>query len=75
MKEVADHGIQKKVAAVHERVCHATGTSLSSLNRVVKEGETNLKQGKSFTTPNKIRQQKTKCVMDDFDRCTIIDRV
>lgn len=71
MKEEADHGIQKKVTAVNERVCQATGTSLSSLKRIIKEGETNLKEGKSFTTPNKIRKRNSKCVLDDFDKCAL----
>lgn len=72
MKEEAEHGIKQKLTGVHTRVCAATGVSLSTLKRIIKEGETNLTDGNTFSTPNKTRHRtKTKSVLDDFDKCAL----
>ena len=68
MKKEAENGEPSNLSRVQTRVAEATGVSVSSLKRILKEQ----KSGKGFSTPHKKRpRRKVKTVIDDFDKCVV----
>ncbi|KDR06849.1 hypothetical protein L798_03504 [Zootermopsis nevadensis] len=72
MKKEADSGNVINVNQIQNRVSEATGVSISTLKRILKEYEHNKRVGKEFSTPHKKRpRRKIKTDVDDFDKCVI----
>jgi signal recognition particle GTPase len=57
MKEEAESGKVINVNQIQNRVSEATGVSLSSLKRILKEYEHKKRVGKEFGTPNRNGQE------------------
>jgi signal recognition particle GTPase len=58
MKKEDDSGKVININQIQNRVSEATGVSLSSLKRILKEYEYNKRVGKEFGTPHKKRPRK-----------------
>jgi len=72
MKKEADSGKTINVDRIQTRVSEATGVSVSTLKRILKEHEHNKRVGKEFSTPHKKRpRRKIKTDIDEFDKCVI----
>jgi transposase len=72
MKKEADSGKTINVDRIQTRVSEATGVSVSTLTRILKEHEHNKRVGKEFSTPHKKRpRRKIKTDIDEFDKCVI----
>uniref|UniRef100_A0A8D9FCZ7 Uncharacterized protein n=1 Tax=Cacopsylla melanoneura TaxID=428564 RepID=A0A8D9FCZ7_9HEMI len=67
MKQEAKKGSVPNLSRVQERVHQATGVSIRSIQRILKEPSDN---NAKFRTPNKKRNRiKPKSDIDDFDLC------
>lgn len=72
MKREAEMRAPINVNKIQERVCDATGVSVRTLRRIVKEEKQCIQSESSFSTPNKKRfRKKPKTDIDDFDLCVI----
>lgn len=72
MKKEAEEGEVKNLKSVQDRVSEATGVSVRSLQRILREQKINENNGTSFSTPNKKRpRKKVKTDIDEFDKSVI----
>jgi hypothetical protein len=72
MKQEAEHGGAINLNRVQSRVSQATGVSVSSIKRILKEEKTCTQSCSQFSTPNKKRiRKRPKTDIDDFDICVV----